>query len=38
MEAQDVNKREMLDAYKVKGEAVLPTGATVTRSTSLRIR
>lgn len=33
-----VNKRELLDAYKVKGEAVLPNGATVTRSTSLRIR
>lgn len=34
----EVNKAELLAAVKARGEDVLPTGFTVTRGTSLRIR
>lgn len=34
----DINKAELLAAVKARGEEVLPTGFTITRGTSLRIR
>ena len=37
-ERYEVNKAELLSAVKTRGEDVLPTGFTITRGTSLRIR